>query len=439
MWNRHNDNVDTYAQYYISTNADTSYDGYQQAWRMLGIYVDCSNYNPSFSNGNNNNNNDNNNNKGCTRYLVWAAYVDVNYQGGTIGEYAYYNRTGNNYDDSICNITKSTRCARMDCHDSKSTTWSLMGIYKEPYYGSEWFEQLFKHFGYCAWDETTYEFMHSNYENWPEKCVQSKVYHPITNTPFYIDLKPGPNLELAVYTDAVCFHEYDPKTDNSLDENTAATVDTDAIIQSVGYLSSNQLVAFNDGMMTFKICQPCNAVNLYNGNNKNRRKLNDGNDNSFSCNDAAGYTNVNQCMKFRTKTTMMSMTPKDIHVAFVQGAITDIQFYHLPTNTTTVPETVFQSSYKSIYFQSSVNDPSNLSMKMSRAGVNVLLLWSIVVLIGTMYYSYKVFTWMMRKHKKSRRRQNKVSNQPNNDTTTTAIDETTIATTTNNMDDAETK
>jgi hypothetical protein len=387
MWYSQKNNVDSYAQYFVSSGAETSYSGYQQAWRMLGIYVDCSNYIAATSSSNNNDNH-NSNNQGCQRYLVWAAYVDLNYQGDAIGEYAYYNLDSKLYDDSICNATESKRCAKMDCHDSKSTTWSLMGIYKEPYYGSEWFEQLFKHFGYCVWDENEYSFMSSNYENWPEKCVQSNVYHPVTNSPFYIDLKPGPNLTLAVYTDAVCFNEYIPSTDESLPEGTTP-VDTDSVIQSSGYLTSDYLRAFNDAMMSFKICQPCPAFNINNA------------DDEYACDDAAGYTNVNQCMKFRTKTTMMFMTPKDIHVAFVQGAITDIQFYHIPINSTmmwTSSDNVYESSYQSIYFQPSMNDPSSQTMKMSQGGVNALLVFSILLLIGTFYYCYKVIVWILRKN-----------------------------------------
>ena len=70
-----------------SSSYDTSYDGYQQAWRYLGFFIDCSNR----GRNNNNNNNENNNNADrdrrqrylneqdneatntCQRYLLWAA------------------------------------------------------------------------------------------------------------------------------------------------------------------------------------------------------------------------------------------------------------------------------------------------------------------------------------------------------------------------------
>lgn len=58
-------------------------------------------------------------------------------------------------------------------------------------------------------------------------------------------------------------------------------------------------------MSTFKVCQPCRAYNLFaeNGSShsRDRRRLggdeNDGDGEEqerFNCNDAAGYTNVNQ-------------------------------------------------------------------------------------------------------------------------------------------------
>jgi hypothetical protein len=44
----------------------------------------------------------------------------------------------------------------------------------------------------------------------------------------------------------------------------------------------------------------------YQHRDQDARYLEEGEDKDFACNDDAGYTNVNQCMKFQTKTTMLT-------------------------------------------------------------------------------------------------------------------------------------
>ena len=395
-------------QYYVNSNIDTDYDGYQQAWRILGVYVDCSNYINSASVSSNNNNN---NNHGCQRYLVWASYIDLQYQGGSIGEYQYYNTSKQMYDDAACIATNNERCAPMDCHEATSTTWSLMGIYKEPYYASEFFEQLFKHLGYCTWDSNTYSFMQNRYASWPDNngCVASATTNPHTNQPYYIDLKPGPNLTLTLYNDPICYSEH---VVSDSDDNDVLNVD--AILQKAGYLSSEQIRQFNDAMMPFHNCQPCRAYNLDNtdgslyGNNNNDNNNNDPNYPKYSCSDAAGYTNVNQCMKFRTHTQMMPMTRTDIHIAILQGAVTHIQFWdESHRNDTATAKTTQQqqqlhtlsSSYQSIYFQPSLNEDSN-ALRISNAGAYVVLSVAILFTFSTIYYCCSVYMWVRRKNAK---------------------------------------
>ena len=69
--------------------------------------------------------------EGCARYVLWAAYVDLEYEGGGIGEYQYWNRTSEDWDDAACYYADGSggsgnnggdddraysRCAKMDCH-----------------------------------------------------------------------------------------------------------------------------------------------------------------------------------------------------------------------------------------------------------------------------------------------------------------------------------
>jgi hypothetical protein len=52
----------------------TYYSGYQQAWRMLGYYVDCGSSSGDDHHRDRELNGNNNNNQGaCIRYLLWAA------------------------------------------------------------------------------------------------------------------------------------------------------------------------------------------------------------------------------------------------------------------------------------------------------------------------------------------------------------------------------
>jgi hypothetical protein len=130
--------------------SETYYNDYAQAWRLLGFYTDC---NAPHNNQNECSDrrqrhrqlNGGGNNAGetpaCQRYLMWAAYVDLDYAGGGIGEYQFYDRHSQNWDKTSC-VAKSGRCAKMDCH-LKETNFQLLGFFKEPNY-HEWMEQLFK-------------------------------------------------------------------------------------------------------------------------------------------------------------------------------------------------------------------------------------------------------------------------------------------------------
>jgi hypothetical protein len=76
--------------------------------------------------------------------LLWAAYIDLDYSGGKIGEYKFYDHKEHRWDDTSC-VANNGRCAKMDCH-LKTTHFKLLGFFKEPNY-HEWMEQLFKHQG----------------------------------------------------------------------------------------------------------------------------------------------------------------------------------------------------------------------------------------------------------------------------------------------------
>ena len=217
-----------------------------------------------------------------------------------------------------------TKCKKMDCH-LPDTNWQLMGYFKHGGY-MNWFEQLFKHEGYCVWQEGEYNFMYNNYAAWPEECTQSEFYLE-DGTSLYYDLKVLPNATMAygLYTDARCSIDY-----------TGDEITVDSVIygddgDGGDFLSPENLEYWNDAMEIYRVCQPCRAYALHDGygqqqggRKKNRQLEDDPNNGLFQCNDIAGYTNVNQCMKFRTQTQMEYASMEEVLDAAVQGGVTAV-------------------------------------------------------------------------------------------------------------------
>ena len=247
----------------------------------------------------------------------------MDYSGGGIGEYQFYDRKAQKWDDTSC-VAGNGRCAKMDCH-LKHTNFKLLGFFKEPNY-HEWMEQLFKHQGVCLWTDNEYNFMQTDRYLWPCYCTSTGKVDEDGNTLYY-DTKPMAEgrIGLGLYTDNRCKYDY------------AGTLDMMELLESGGgdrneYGSVAQLKKgledWNSAFDAFKVCQPCKAYNLgYNKDvNKGGRQGGDADEDgySFACYDDADYLNVNQCMKFKTKTEMMAAHFRDLMLAHEQGNI--VQF-----------------------------------------------------------------------------------------------------------------
>jgi hypothetical protein len=327
------------AQAYV--NGDYEYNGYQQAWRYLGFMIDCDTATSSSQRGLKSGSGDQTTGEGCSRYVLWAAYVDLEYEGGGIGEYQYWDRWKNQWDTSSCNYSSnnknknnnnknnnnnnegsSNRCAKMDCH-LEDTHFSLLGIFKHKDY-NEWMGQLFKHEGMCIWSQDEYSFMKQARKAWPQGCTLSGSYYIDGNSekPLYYDLQPASqgDITVALYTDTRCTNQYVPQGYN--DPLTVENVLGNIIINGGSGKSrdnnqggdttystlSEALNAWDSAFDIFKICQPCIAYDRFNvgwnndddsskGSNYYNYNGNDGggsNYNDFDCYDDAGYTNVNQ-------------------------------------------------------------------------------------------------------------------------------------------------
>jgi len=208
-------NLDSYVSPYMIDSYGNEYDSYALAWRYLGIYMDC-----------------NSSSSSCSRKLLWAAvrawdflnwlafelalccchhrryrlkhlhfltmlrhcpqYHDPDYSGGSIGEYQFYDLQYNKWDTSTC---QTGRCAKMDCHDP-STHWKLVGVFKESVdFGNDnFFEQLYKHEGYCVWNgdkgSSDYEFMQNMREEWQQDCEELSGITDVNGKSYYVGTKP---------------------------------------------------------------------------------------------------------------------------------------------------------------------------------------------------------------------------------------------------------
>mmetsp|Transcript_45173 Transcript_45173/g.50631 ORF Transcript_45173/g.50631 Transcript_45173/m.50631 type:complete len:570 (+) Transcript_45173:72-1781(+) len=314
------------------------YDEYQQAWRLMGFIVDC---NPMidddyYANGGSGSG-DQGTGEGCARYVLWAAYVDLDYEGGGIGEYQFYDTDEGEWDTSACEYSGNERCAKMDCH-LENTHFSLLGFFKHKSY-DDWMEQLFKHEGICVWSDEEYAFMSSVREAWPQGCIDSYITTEDGTSEIYYDIKPvqGGDIEIGLYTDTECIKEYqstgssDPiSVENILGNfflNNDGSGDNDDYYDFSADTLEESMSRWTSSFGKFCVCQPCVAYDLenYDGTKFSDDDGGNGGGDMFDCYDDADYTNVNQCMKFMAKTTMNTATFRDMSLGRYQGTLVATQ------------------------------------------------------------------------------------------------------------------
>ncbi|KAL7560769.1 hypothetical protein ACA910_005336 [Epithemia clementina (nom. ined.)] len=336
-----------YSNYFVD-GLETFWSEGAQAWRLLGFYIDCYEVEKGYEDRRRNLNDHNEDNQemeygACVRYLLWAAYIDVYYEGGGIGEYMFWDKDYNAWDTTACdemaqyNGDSNRRCAKMDCHLQGSNHFKLLGFFKEPNF-AQFYEQLFKHAGICLWDEDTYDFMQTMREVWPSGCTNSGVTDG--NDLLYFDVKPIGNADLSIglYTDERCSVDYQGQ-ENTADvlaaysSNNGNNNDHDENSMTIGDLYY-YMDYWNSAMASFKLCQPCKSYEKLYGNceqdeTQNKDYSDDDSKGHFTCEDDAGYKNVNQCMKFATHTRMMAATFRDVLIGANQGTIMPVYVGHI--------------------------------------------------------------------------------------------------------------
>jgi len=117
-------------------NPGNDYDMWQQAYRMLGGFIDCDHQKSEGSGDNGGGSGDGDgDDQACSRWMMWASYVDPNYQGYGYDEY---------FGDEPIGV--------LDCH-KPDTDWVLLGVYRQEFY--QFIEQISKH----LWAIDEYEYV----------------------------------------------------------------------------------------------------------------------------------------------------------------------------------------------------------------------------------------------------------------------------------------
>ena len=226
-------------------------------------------------------------------------------------------------------------------------------MYKETVdFGNDMFyEQLFKHQGYCLWDadkeetgdddsaregsrdysgweNSPYQFMQAMRTELPSGCVQIGDMNDGSGSNYYIAIKPlsGGDITLGVYLDSSCLKE---------SEYTFEDYQTSYASSLTSTGTSDAFDTWNANMDYYKVCQPCRAYNrqqMYQDGWGSYRRLAEKYDgqggyekNNFNCYDDAHYQNCNQCYKFETHSDMAKAYRNDLKAANEQGTILEIK------------------------------------------------------------------------------------------------------------------
>lgn len=247
------------------------WDKWSQAFRMLGVYLECKSSQSQWmydGGGNGKGNNKNGDNYGCKRWVLWAAYVNPNYQGYGINEYVvnwggdddYYGRfsqyssggcqrNDNNGGQYKCynqqtseNKKKNNKNAqdepmsKLDCH-YLDTEWLIMGVYRENFY--DYFEQITKHLWY--YNSYEYKIASSGLQLINDKCEGvgiDKYGNYLYRAPKPVQ---GGGFILGFYTDDTCM----------------TPSEEDATDYGYGYSEDSTLELFNQIFEEFKYCTLC--------------------------------------------------------------------------------------------------------------------------------------------------------------------------------------
>ncbi|KAL7580764.1 hypothetical protein ACA910_001045 [Epithemia clementina (nom. ined.)] len=126
-----------YSESYLA-DPSQEYDKWAQAYRFLGGYIDCDyDWDNDRHNSHDNQNNNNDGVSACSRWMIYATYINPNYEGNGYEE--YFDESGNRRENLNCHLPDSQ--------------WQLLGVYRQEHY--QYIEQISKH----LWAITAEEYV----------------------------------------------------------------------------------------------------------------------------------------------------------------------------------------------------------------------------------------------------------------------------------------
>lgn len=329
------------------------YDMWQQAYRMLGGFIDCD-HQKSEGSGDQGGGSGDNGNQACSRWMMWASYVDPNYQGYGYDEY---------FGDEPVGV--------LDCH-KPDTEWVLLGVYRQEFY--QFIEQISKH----LWAIDQYEYVVAlaglAYMT-DDDCFY--VGNDSSGNVLYAGVAPQPygGYQMGLYTDAQCLTK---------DESSGMTYD-DFGLQNDIYLGSKDqtnddsyswaydwwydtqeytLQQLNDVYDDYKYCTSCIDYPTYQ----------DGyviGDNGMDDDDL-----INQCWKFYSHDSF-TCEANCIAMGHAQGTILSVtvgnKMYGEP----------LESFYSSVEIESASIGTIAKESKLTRVVANAFVSVSFIVFVAT--------------------------------------------------------
>jgi hypothetical protein len=348
------------------------YEPWATAWRMLGVFIDCDNGKDDHH--------DNNNNHGyeqgdmeveCNRWVMWAAYVNPNYQGGGYREYFPYDTSSNYYNQPF---------SKLDCH-SPDTEWLLLGIYKIDV--GNFLQQLYKH----VWSLTSKDYVvaRAGADYLEEGC--EKAGGDGKGNYLYKALMPlkGGTMMMGLYRDQNCLV---PDTTSGLNADSFGKkytyldlgdcykgyLDDDVIATLTEYWENAQeytLTDFNEAYAPFRYCTLC----LDNPAYQDGYLIGGG--------DGEGGQ-INQCYKFMSHDAY-GCTGSCLYMGSAQGTINKVKYgdywYGQVWEGTKKGNTGWQSM--------TTSSMSKTSAKFSSLKANIFVTMNALIFI-TMFFSYSV-------------------------------------------------
>jgi len=357
------------------------YDKWQQAYRFLGGFIDCSH---GWGEGSHDSGDNQGSGEACSRWMMWAAYIDPNYAGGGYGEYY-----GDDAEGSL------------DCH-SPDTDWKLIGVYRQEFY--QYIEQISKHL--WAIDDYDYivalaglEYMTDN------ECFG--VGYDEQGGQLYAEVQPleGGAFQMGLYSDAQCLYlntntaytYSDFASTSDLDLGSKDQTDDDAFrSQAYEYWKDTQeytLENLNTVYNDYKFCTSCVDYPTYQ-------------DGYFIGDDGTDDDDlINQCWKFYSHDSF-NCDADCIAMGAEQGTITWIsyggqQFGNLIEGQYSADHE--SSSLDAVSSTSTTSSSSSGAHKIERLKANLFLTFAGIVFVAT-FLAFAVARGSSKKKKSSRSR-----------------------------------